>query len=211
MNKADLCVARWALLLEEFSYIILYRPDKHMLHVDALGRYSLPTIFVIDESEESITMRLRTAQRKNNDLEKLFDTCEQKSLDNYVVKNGLLFKECDSNICLVMPKSMQLVQIAKRTHENDHFPSKKTEWLLQRDYWFPHMRSKVESVVKSCVSCIFSQEKRNTKSRKGCYMLSKRENICWILTIWIILDQFRRLRKQRIHGSSVYQFRKLGI
>lgn len=40
MKKKDLCVrvARWALLLEEFNYVIEHRAGKNMRHIDALSR-----------------------------------------------------------------------------------------------------------------------------------------------------------------------------
>lgn len=60
MKKKDLCVrvARWALLLEEFDYVIVHRPGRGMMHVDALSRYPRPCSMLIDESEESITARI---------------------------------------------------------------------------------------------------------------------------------------------------------
>ncbi|XP_025997281.2 uncharacterized protein LOC113005666 [Solenopsis invicta] len=50
MNKKDLCVrvARWALLLEEFDYVIEHRPGKSMVHVDALSRNPIPSCMTID-------------------------------------------------------------------------------------------------------------------------------------------------------------------
>lgn len=50
MSKRDLCVriVRWALLLEEFQYEIEHRPDKSMMHVDALSRNILLICLIIN-------------------------------------------------------------------------------------------------------------------------------------------------------------------
>lgn len=65
MSKKDLCVraARWALLLEEFSYEIVHRPGKDMTHVDALSRNPLPACLLIDENDDGLTIRLRRAHK----------------------------------------------------------------------------------------------------------------------------------------------------
>lgn len=48
MNKKDLCVrvARWALLLEEFDYVIEHRAGKQMSHIDALSRFPSSVLLV---------------------------------------------------------------------------------------------------------------------------------------------------------------------
>ena len=60
MRKKDLCVrvANWALLLKEFNYKIEHRPGRNMTHVDALSRNPLPTTMLVEESEESIMVRI---------------------------------------------------------------------------------------------------------------------------------------------------------
>lgn len=61
MAKKDLCVrvARWALLLKEFNYVLEHRPGKNMTHVDALSRNPLPSCFVITECKRGLAARLK--------------------------------------------------------------------------------------------------------------------------------------------------------
>lgn len=70
MNKEDLCVciARWALALEEFNYEIQHRPGKSMLHVDALSRNPLPEALLINENDDSLFARFGKAQSTDPDL-----------------------------------------------------------------------------------------------------------------------------------------------
>jgi len=160
MSKKDLCVrvARWALLLEEFHYTIEHRPGRNMLHVDALSRNPLPTNMVIDESTESLHARIGKAQREDNNIEKLFAMADQRQCEGYIVRGGLLFKESEGDIRLVIPKSMRK-QIIRQVHDRGHFSIGETETLLKRDYWFPNMRSKIEKVVHNCVACILAEKK----------------------------------------------------
>jgi len=161
MSKKDLCVcvARWALLLEEFYYTIKHRPGKNMLHVDALSRNPLPMSMVIDESSESIHARIGKAQLEDSDIEKLFAIADQRQCEGYMVRGGLLFKENEGDIRLIVSKSMRN-QIIRRVHDCGHFSIGKTETLLKRDYWFPNMHDTIEKVVRNCVACILAEKKR---------------------------------------------------
>ncbi|XP_076642233.1 uncharacterized protein LOC143353023 [Halictus rubicundus] len=72
MKKRDLCVrvGRWALLLEEFNYIVEHRPGKNMCHVDALSRY--PTsIMYIGGLENSVLSSIKRAQSEDSPLSTL--------------------------------------------------------------------------------------------------------------------------------------------
>jgi len=69
MNKKHLCVrvARWTLLLEEFSYTIEHKPDKNMVYVDALSRYPLSRYMLINSSRIGLlcVFVVCSANRKN--------------------------------------------------------------------------------------------------------------------------------------------------
>ncbi|CAK9802814.1 Transposon Tf2-6 polyprotein [Anthophora quadrimaculata] len=175
MRKKDLCVrvARWALLLEEFQYTIEHRPGRNLLHVDALSRNPLPSCMLIGESDDSVSSRLKKAQRKDADLLKMLDLVESGQAEGYVIRGGVLFKEVDNDIRFVVPKTMQTL-IIRRAHENGHFSSEKTEAIIKRDYWFRKMREKVDRVLRNCIDCILA-EKKQGKAEGHLFAIDKGE------------------------------------
>lgn len=160
MNKKDLCVrvARWALLLEEYDYVIEHRPGKNMAHVDALSRNPLPMCMILDE-RDSLTVKFKQAQQDDNDVKRIFDAVKAGNIDGYIIRSDLLFKKRDGDILLVVPKSMR-TQIIKQTHEQGHFSVAKTEALLLRDYFIPNAKSRIEKVIRNCVACILAERKQ---------------------------------------------------
>lgn len=168
MSKKDLCVrvARWALALEEFQYAIEHRPGRSMVHVDALSRNSLPSCLVISECEAGLTARLRRALKEDKDLRRKLVEAQQGQLDGYIVQGGLLYKNVDDEMRLVVPKSMQQ-QIIRRAHERGHFAVSKTEDLVKSDYWIPGVRSKVEKIVQNCISCILAERRQG---KRECFL-----------------------------------------
>lgn len=164
MEKRDLCVrvARWALLLEEFNYALEHRPGKSMVHVDALSRNPLPSCLVIDECEQGLTMRLKRAQREDNELLKLVDASKRGEANGYLVRGGILYKELNDDIRVVVPKGMHM-QVIRRAHEQGHFGINKTEALVKRDYWIPNLRPKIEKIIRNCVTCILAERKHGKR------------------------------------------------
>lgn len=110
MNKKDLYVrlARWALQLEEFDYVIEHRPGKNMAHVDALSRNPLPTCLLIDEDESALTIKLKKAQREDSEITKIGQLSEQNKVEGYTIRDGLLFKDDGGDIRVVVPKRSRL-------------------------------------------------------------------------------------------------------
>lgn len=158
IKKKDLCVrvAR-ALLLEEFDYTIEHRPGRSMRHVDALSR-NPPHVMSIYESNESILTRLSKAQRDDDNLKPIFETLKYGTYDDFVLQNNVLYKKYEDDLLLVVPKAMQR-EIVKQTHDRGHFSVKKVEQLLKKEFWFTHMREKIEKVIRNCVSCILVERK----------------------------------------------------
>lgn len=161
MRKKDLSarVARWALQLEEFDYEVCHRSGNSMKHVDALSRNPLPCVMLTNECEDSVMARLKSAQKTDPELCKVMSEVQQDKLNGYVLRDGLLCKETNGEIVIVVPKSMQS-QVIRMTHERGHFGANKTEALIREDYWFKDMRPKILKVIASCLNCILAERKQ---------------------------------------------------
>lgn len=160
MSKKNLCVkvARWALFLAEFQYVIVHRPGKNMSHVDALSRNPLPRVFLVEESVDGMIIRLKRAQREDEQIQAILKNVEENKTREYEVKNDLLYRVESGEYLVVVPKSMQ-TQVVQRAHGRGHFGINKTEALVRNDYWFKGMREKVESVIRNCIDCILAERK----------------------------------------------------
>lgn len=101
---------------------------------------------------------LRRAQREDSDLRKIFEAIERGETNGHIIRGGILYREVDSDIRIVVPRVMQ-TQIIRKTHEQGHFGVNKTGILVRADYWIPGLRSKIESVIKNCVACILAERK----------------------------------------------------
>ncbi|GBN83663.1 Retrovirus-related Pol polyprotein from transposon 297, partial [Araneus ventricosus] len=91
MQKKDLVtrVARWALLLEEFDYVIEHRSGTRMTHVDALSRFPI-NIFCI--SFDNILPRLKSSQDSDNEVKAIKELLRISAYEDYCDRNGILYK-----------------------------------------------------------------------------------------------------------------------
>ncbi|KAK9695645.1 RNase H-like domain found in reverse transcriptase [Popillia japonica] len=114
MNKKDLCtrVARWALLLEEFDYIIEHRPESRMKHCDALSRNPIALI-VRNEFLEKI----KVAQKEDEHLKAIIEILQKQPYDDYEMDKDILYKQKNGLRLLVVPTNMQR-QIIIKAHEH---------------------------------------------------------------------------------------------
>lgn len=160
MSKKDLCVrvAKWALSLEEFQYVIEHRSGKSMAHVNALSRNPLPTCLIVSECERGLLVRLKRAQSADNDLKEILNAIEQGQTEDYLIQGGVLYKEDDGDIRLIVLRAIQS-QMIKSVHEQGHFGIAKIEALIRKDYWIPKLRFKIKGVLRNCVSCILAERK----------------------------------------------------
>ncbi|GFX28313.1 transposon Tf2-8 polyprotein [Trichonephila clavipes] len=123
MSKKQLTpkIARWALFLEDFNYEIIHRPGKQMGHVDCLSRYPVMSI-----TYDEITTKLANCQRNDEYINSLKTLLENKQINDFVVKNDVLYKIENDNDVLVVPQQMQ-TEIVKNIHSKGHLGINKTE------------------------------------------------------------------------------------
>lgn len=74
MIKKETClrVARWALQIEEFNYVIEHRPGTSMRHVDALtiSRNPPPICLFQEEKDDGLIAQIKSAQ-EDEDVQKI--------------------------------------------------------------------------------------------------------------------------------------------
>lgn len=155
MDKKDLTtrVARWALLLENYNYKVVYRPGVRMKHVDALSRYPVMVI-----SASSIIPQIKKAQEEDQEIQAIIEILKIKSYDSYCMKGGLVYKFKEGRDLLVIPKAMQ-TGIIQSAHQKGHFAAKRTEEMIGRKYYIPDLTRKVEQHIANCVACIIMNHK----------------------------------------------------
>lgn len=126
--------------------------------MDALSRNALPAAMIITECPDSILARLRKNQMNDSELKDVIEQTKKKSSEEYIITNGLLYKNMNGNALLVVPKMMQHDVICQ-AHNRGHFGPDKTKKLLKENYWFQRMRTKIERVIDNCTSCILAEKK----------------------------------------------------
>lgn len=114
---------------------------------------------LIETDKNSLSARLEKAQQDDVDVKRIFDLVKKRKIDGYVVRGNVLFKEVDDNLRIVIPVSLRS-QIIRQAHERGHFSIAKTEALLKRKYWIPHVKGKIQKVIRNCVPCILAEKKQ---------------------------------------------------
>lgn len=161
VNKKDIPprIARWALLLEEYDYVIEHRRGTSMKHVDALSRYP---VMVVTADENTTLKRLKNEQDKDETIVAVKEILKEKPYGNYLMIDGLLHKFEGGNELLVVPKAMQS-EIVRKAHEKGHFAEKKTREIVEREYFIPNLKMKIANIIQACVPCILMNRKEGKK------------------------------------------------
>lgn len=167
MKKKDLTtrVARWALLLEEYSYEIVHRRGSQMAHVDALSRHPIDVMIMTEliSEEDGMVKRIQNAQEKDEHIDTIKKILEaDETYNNYFLKNGIVYKYMAGQENLVVPKAMQN-EIIKKAHDIGHFSVVKTEEVVKREFYIPKVKEKIQGCIRNCIPCILGSKKEGKK------------------------------------------------
>lgn len=145
-------IARWALEFEDYNYTVRYRKGDQMAHVDALSRNF--SVGVVDGSD--VDLNIQISQSRDEVIELLRSKLESADIPGYILENGLVFRVNDQRRKqLYVPKEWE-TNLMRLTHENyGHMGVEKCATQIQKYYWFPNMREKLNKFIKNCLKCIY--------------------------------------------------------
>ncbi|GBM92190.1 Transposon Tf2-8 polyprotein [Araneus ventricosus] len=157
MSKKDISskIARWALTLKEYDYVIEHRQGTRMRHVDALSRNAVCMI-----AQDSLTLQILKAQNSDENVVAIKDLLKIKNQhDDYIIKGDLLYKSIKGNDLLVVPEDM-LISLIKSAHEKGHFSVKRKEDHLINEFYISKLKQKIKKCISNCIACILASKKQ---------------------------------------------------
>lgn len=163
-------IARWYDVLQEFDFVIRYRPGSRMGHVDALSRVVLvedePRFVDVEISERidvftAMTKQeaVRIMQATDPHVRSLIETQKNNprrsnSLSEYEVIDDILYKQYNGRPLLVVPKCMRKGVVIEAHDYGGHFSVDRTVAHIVADYWFAGKRRYVKHHISMCVDCL---------------------------------------------------------
>ncbi|CAB0015773.1 unnamed protein product [Nesidiocoris tenuis] len=152
MEKKDVNsrIARWALALSSYDYVLEHRPGVRMQHVDALSR-AHPVLVVEGNSFER---NLALVQDKDPLIVGIREELEASESKQFELRNGLVYRKIHGRSLFYVPASMEQ-QVIRASHDDlGHGGVDKTVEFLSRIYWFPNAKEKIKVYIGNCLKCI---------------------------------------------------------
>lgn len=152
-------IARWALELENYNYLIQHRKGDSMGHVDALSRNPPLSDQLNQHSllvhEDDIDFRINAAQARDPILLDIRSRLEEGDVEHFELINGLLYRKQNDELSLLYVPAEMETNIIRIIHEKiGHLGADKCYDQIRLHYWFPAMHRKIQSFIKNCLRCI---------------------------------------------------------
>lgn len=160
LNKANLNprVARWTFRLQNYTFKIMHREGRRMVHVDALSRVVIAYLEQIPLEKE-----LELKQLLDPQLKSIAHNLEFSNNEKFELINGLIYKKCKDKPRFVVPETM--INNIIRVYHDDmaHCGLEKSIQGIFSNYWFPSLRRKVADYIENCLTCIMTNSLPNSK------------------------------------------------
>lgn len=157
--------ARWQDFLAEFDFAFQYKPGRENQVADALSRKA--ELAALSRPEGELLDIIRGGLQKDPVALGIITTVQKGQAKLYKFEDGLLFYGREQR--LYVPDWHQLRRnLIKECHDTKwagHPGTRRTRALLEREYFWPRMRSDIDEYVKSCLVC--QQDKIEQKKTSG--------------------------------------------
>ena len=162
-----------------YEFTIIHKPGKIHSNADAISRMlcSLECNTIIREEilsdvspktldpwEDANLLKYLKLGKHTSGISKKQIKRIENTANHFIFDNDKkIFKENmnDSTIKRIVPRPEERIDITRRSHLLGHFSSLKTLKDLQSKFYWKHMNSSVEFVIKNCLQCL-----RFKKSKK---------------------------------------------
>jgi len=121
---------------------------------------------VVGATPGDIDLLLQTEQIRDPEIVKLRDKLEREAVGCFELIDGIIYRKNDAGrLCLYAPTQIQ-EQLIRLCHEKlGHLGVDKCVDDLKDKYWFPLLRSKVESFIRNCLPCILHSVPKSVHDR----------------------------------------------
>lgn len=154
MSVVNRKVAGYVEFMQDFSFEMVHRSGERMKHVDSLSRN---TVMVIS-GEENLAAKIKMLQRDDDGLKHIFEILKTQPYDDFILRNGVLYKYERGIELIVVPKSIE-GEVIRNAHDNGHFGVKKMEQQIRQRYYITSLAEKLMKCVRTCVRCILTENK----------------------------------------------------
>lgn len=154
---------RWAIVLSEYDFEIIYTKGKLHQDVDCLSR--APVDNDLDEFLENCVYAITCpldpigwmAAYNDPESRELFQRAYEKE-DGLRIMNDLIYK--DELLFVPNSKRTDIIKGVHSANYNAHPGIEATTAKLKENYWWPKMRDDVEEVIRTCSTCIMNKPER---------------------------------------------------
>lgn len=158
MSKKDVSrkVAGWVMAMQPYDFEVEHRKNQQMTHVDALSRL----ITSIITPEDNLCIKIKKLQDDDHELQRIKAILihQQQPYNDFSLRNGIIHKYSNGCELLAVPQSME-IEVIRNAHDNGHFGMKRVEESLNKQFFIPKAKEKIQRVISSCVPCILSERK----------------------------------------------------
>ena len=146
-------------MIAEFDFEIVHRPGKSNVVADALSRLNnIETeelgVVVKGVKREDLFKGLEQAYEKDKETKMILENLDTKK-DFCVVQNKIYYTGRGRMQLYLPPGQFRdfILQECHDTRYSGHFGIKKTQELIQRDFFWPTLQQDVTSYVQTCEEC----------------------------------------------------------
>lgn len=119
-----------------------------MAHADALSRC------VVHVGAMPLERELEFHQLSDPRIVEISQELEFNGNNKFALVDGLIYKRINADLKFVIPKSMIANVIRAHHDKTAHYGLEKTVQSIQKNYWFPSLRKRVQEYVDNCLTCI---------------------------------------------------------
>ena len=151
---------RWAVLIQQYDFEIVYKKGSKHLNADTLSRPVLIAEIIQENYSKDIYMNklllnfVKTGSHASNSSRLMIKKVESDAKHyKYNIKGIFYRKFIDEIVYVKVPKPENRVELISKYHALGHFAVESTYIRLKEQYYWYKMLEQIDKVIKNCEPC----------------------------------------------------------